>query len=146
MFIQKRTASICILPILSLLLMGYSCHDELDTESASFFKNISTEESEKLIHQYGDSSNFVVLDVSNPGEYNSGHIARAVQIDYFADDFKIRLERLDKEKTYLVYCRTGYRSDRAVKMMQEMGFQKVYNMIGGFKQWTAEMRPIIETE
>ena len=89
---------IFILLILSLILMGYSCNNKLDSITAQTLENISPEESENLIAQNGGNSDFVILDVRTLTEFNSGHIANAIQIDYYADDFNSQLEKLDKEK------------------------------------------------
>jgi len=138
----KIFSHIFVLLILSLILLGYSCQNKLDSITAQTLENISPEESENLIAQNGGNSDFVILDVRTLTEFNSGHIANAIQIDYYADDFNSQLEKLDKEKTYLIYCRTGNRSSLASSTMQELGFKKIYNMIGGINQWKAEERPV----
>ncbi len=49
--------------------------------------------------------------------------------------FKAGLEKLDKSKSYGVYCRSGNRSGKAMAMMNKMGFKEVYNLEGGMKGW-----------
>ena len=70
------------------------------------------------------------------GEYDStfgdGHIIGAVNIDFGGPTFNAVLDLLPKEKTYLVYCRSGNRSGLAVGEMQPRGFIDVYNMSNGF--------------
>lgn len=78
-------------------------------------------------------SNTVILDVRTPGEFAAGHIENAILIDINSRDFKAKINQLDREKTYLVYCRTGRRSSVAGKIMtQEFGFTEVKNLLGGF--------------
>ena len=68
-------------------------------------------------------------------EYSDGHIANSTNINYKSDSFKDAIGRLDKSKTYIVYCRSGRRSTAAVKIMEEMGFMDIYNMKGGIVGW-----------
>lgn len=79
--------------------------------------------------------NTIILDVRTPEEYKSGHIPNSVLIDYSAPDFKTKLDKLDKSKTYLVYCAAGGRSARAANQMVGGSFKSVYNLTGGFSQW-----------
>ena len=76
-----------------------------------------------------------VIDVRRPDEYQQGHIEGAVNIDYFSKDFKERLSKLDKKTPVYVYCRSGGRSAKAMQIMKAMGFEKVYNLKGGFLAW-----------
>lgn len=67
----------------------------------------------------------VVLDVRTPKEFNENHLKDSVNIDILSDDFKSKVEKLDKNKTYKVYCRSGNRSGKAEKIMKSMGFKDV---------------------
>jgi rhodanese-related sulfurtransferase len=64
-------------------------------------------------------------------------------IDYYSDTFKNELDKLDKNKTYLIYCRTGRRTGLTLDIMEEPGFIEVYNMLGGITQWQAKGYPVI---
>lgn len=78
-------------------------------------------------------SNTVILDVRTAGEYTSGHIQNSINLDFYGQNFKTELAKLDTSKTYLVYCRTGHRSGIAANyMVQELGFTKVKNLSGGY--------------
>ena len=80
----------------------------------------------------------VVLDVRTPAEIADGKITGAMEMDFRADGFDGKLDNLDKEKTYLVYCRSGGRSSNACKMMSEKGFKNLYNLKGGYTAWSKE--------
>ncbi|MHA7130015.1 rhodanese-like domain-containing protein [Algoriphagus namhaensis] len=84
----------------------------------------------------------VVLDVRTPEETVEGHITDAVFADFFAEDFLTQLEPLDKEKTHLVYCRSGVRAKKATAQMKQAGFRKVFVLEGGLKAWENEGKPI----
>jgi rhodanese-related sulfurtransferase len=76
-----------------------------------------------------------ILDVRSTFEFRGEKIKGAQNISYSGGDFQNTVQTLDKEKTYLVYCQTGSRSAGAVKLMKELGFKNVYNLIGGFEKW-----------
>ncbi|NIK73963.1 rhodanese-related sulfurtransferase [Thermonema lapsum] len=84
----------------------------------------------------------VVLDVRTPEEYTEGHLPNAQLLNFYDERFRQKLEQLDKNQTYYVYCRSGGRSSRAVALMRELGFKKVYNLKGGIMDWQASQLPI----
>jgi len=85
----------------------------------------------------------VVLDVRSKFEFGGDKIAGAQNISYSAADFNSRIEQLDKEKTYLVYCASGSRSAGACRVLKEKGFKKIYNLSGGIEQWKNAGKPVI---
>jgi phage shock protein E len=84
----------------------------------------------------------LVLDVRTKQEFDSGHLLGALNVDYYAKDFRDRLAPLDRSKPYLVYCRSGQRSADAVKIMAGLGFKSVYDIQGGIDSWKASGLPI----
>lgn len=77
----------------------------------------------------------VLLDVRTPKEVAAGKIEGALEIDVLADDFAQKVQGLEKDKTYLVYCKAGSRSARACKVMEKAGFKDLYNLKGGYTAW-----------
>ena len=112
--------------------------------AAPVFQNVSPQEAAELIEDSGNGSGFTILDVRTPEEYAAGHIEGAVNLDFYAADFRDGLERLDKSAAYFVYCRSGKRSEQATQMMEELGFSEVYNLSGGMNDWTAAGLPTIK--
>jgi len=104
---------------------------------------ISTQTAYKMIQSNQDNPNFVIIDVRTPDEFNAGHIAKASMVDYESQDFSAKISELDRNKKYLVYCRTARRSGLAVKVMKDLGFRKVYDMAKGINQWKAEGLPVV---
>lgn len=86
----------------------------------------------------------VYLDVRTPQEWTKGHIKSATHLDIFRDDFETELKKLDKNKTYYVYCAVGGRSGEATVLMSKLGFKHIYNMQGGFKAWEKEGLPSVK--
>ena len=77
------------------------------------------------------AGNAVVLDVRTPAEYAHGHLRGARLVDALSPDFAREVEKLDRDRPYFLYCRSGNRSGRAARVMRDLGFQEVYN-VGGF--------------
>ena len=77
----------------------------------------------------------VILDVRTPGEFNEGHIKGAVNVDYEGMNFEGEVNKLDKAKTYAVYCRSGRRSGLATEVMAKNGFKSIFNLNGGVIDW-----------
>ncbi len=98
-------------------------------------KTISIKESRKMIKDRIDDKNFVLLDIRTPKEFNEFHIDKAINIDYYSRNFKNELEKLDKTKDYLIYCRSAHRSKGGLKIMKELGFKSVVDMDGGITKW-----------
>lgn len=80
----------------------------------------------------------VILDVRTPKETAQGKIPGAKEIDFYGDNFESEIEKLDPEKTYLVYCRSGNRSAKTCNLMASKGFKHCYNLVGGYKAWTQQ--------
>ena len=89
-------------------------------------------EFEKVIQ---DTVGVVLLDVRTDEEYQNGHIANAMHINFRTDAFLDNcLKQLPRDKKIAVYCRSGFCSHSAAKLLQENGFD-VVDMIGGYTEW-----------
>ena len=86
----------------------------------------------------GGSEDLVVLDVRTADEFDVGHLAGAVNLDYNASTFAAGLAALDRDVPYLIYCRSGNRSAGAREMMRDLGFAEVYEIAGGITAWVEE--------
>ena len=85
----------------------------------------------------------VILDVRQPDEFAAGHLAKAVNLDWLnPTEFSEGMAKLDKDHTYYIYCRSGRRSNAAASKMKREGF-RVFDMKGGYLQWTSEGRPVV---
>ena len=86
-----------------------------------------------LKEKFDKEDTFELIDVREPHEYDICAIESAVLIPM--GDLEDSLESLDKSKSYVVHCKSGGRSARAVAMMKEYGFQNVVNLAGGILSW-----------
>jgi rhodanese-related sulfurtransferase len=95
---------------------------------------------EVWINQLENDENAVILDVRTEDECNEGIIPQAVNIDiYKGQGFIYLIEELDKDKNYYVYCRSGARSAQACSIMNQLGFENTYNLLGGMMEWNGEV-------
>jgi thioredoxin len=83
-----------------------------------------------------------IIDVRTPGEFASGYITDAKNIDIYSADFKNQINNLDKSTPVFVYCKSGGRSSSAANMMLESGFKEVYDLKGGILQWANNDLPL----
>ena len=97
--------------------------------------HISPTEAKQLIETNTGNPDFKIIDVRTKDEFENERIPDSIMIDYYNPNFNLELEKLDRNKTYLIYCRTGRRSGETLKIMQDQGFQNVYNMEGGIIKW-----------
>lgn len=93
---------------------------------------------EKSQYQALVEKGFTIIDVRTPEEYEEGHIEGAQNIDVKSGAFVTEIEKLSKSDTLLVYCRSGRRSLYAAQVMVSFGFQKIYDLEGGFLNWESE--------
>ena len=98
-------------------------------------------EAQALIAEKNDARDLVILDVCTPKEFARVHLENAVNLNFFSRGFKAQLGALDKNKTYLVYCKVGGRSKLAQKRMKRLGFRRSYNIVGGTLLWADEGLP-----
>lgn len=86
--------------------------------------------------KYLEDNNSIILDVRTNHEVEEGIIPDAINIDiYESSIFLEKIKKLDKSKSYFVYCKAGARSAQACAIMQQLGFEKTYNLLGGFSNW-----------
>ena len=83
-----------------------------------------------------------VIDVRTPDEFVTGHLRDAVNMDFYAADFDAQFLKLDKSKTYYLYCQKGARSKNAMEKFKKKGFTQVYNLKGGINDWVDEGKPV----
>jgi rhodanese-related sulfurtransferase len=103
-------------------------------------KNLSAQEFASQIQSKGDS--VLVVDVRTPEEYQSGHIAGAISVDYRGSAFASEVAKLPKDKPVYIYCRSGGRSQASAPVFLDAGFALVHNLAGGIMGWENAKLPI----
>ncbi|QQR97945.1 MAG: thioredoxin [Sphingobacteriales bacterium] len=102
-------------------------------------KNVDVNEFEKLISSNNDAQ---LIDVRTEGEFITGFIPKAKNINFNNPNFAQEISKLDKNKPVYVYCLSGGRSSSAMKVMQQQGFKQVYNLQGGIMSWKGNSKAI----
>lgn len=113
-----------------------SSPDATNTEASvtidTSFENLSpTDFRAKIV----EDKDVVILDVRTPAEIIEGKVVNAVEMDINDPTFTDKMNALDKNKTYLVYCKSGGRSAKACGMMKGAGIENVYNLEGGMSAY-----------
>ena len=142
--VQLLLPSLCMALLLASICFHFQGGIALSESQIQIIKNITPKEAYALILKNKGNQSFVILDVRTPSEFANGHIENAVNLDYYSETFKNALNRLDYNKTYLIYCRTASRSGRVLDLMKELGFKEVYNIAGGITDWKEAGLPTAE--
>ncbi|RMF09546.1 MAG: rhodanese-like domain-containing protein, partial [Alphaproteobacteria bacterium] len=94
-------------------------------------------------HLIGTIPGLVVLDVRTPVEHADGRIRLSRNMDFFADDFEQQISALDRQASYLIYCRSGGRSRFTLDLLEELGFSNAVHMPAGMEGWCAAGLPVV---
>lgn len=129
--------------VLALVAFGTACGSE-DSAVAiedSGVRVVTPQEGADLLAD--PASNRVILDVRTPEEFAEGHVEGAVMIDFYEPDFAEQIAGLDRDGSYLLYCRSGNRSEQARTLMADLGFSDVADVEGGIVAWTEAGLPLV---
>lgn len=108
---------------------------------AQLSEDIFPDEAWKLLSDHGVNGDVILIDVSTPQEYKDLHLQGAINVNLLSKFFRPRLGVMDKDMIYVVYCKVGGRSKIAQKLMHQLCFRTVYNIIGGTLLWEEEGLP-----
>jgi len=117
-----------LIPVLLLFLSTFAALE------AQTKKEVNSKQANTMLQK---DSKLFVLDVRTPEEFKEGHIKGAINIDIRQEDAFSKIDKLNRNAKYLVYCRTNHRSGMAVEHMTQSGFKNVYQMLDGFPGWAA---------
>ena len=83
-----------------------------------------------------------IIDIRTLGEFKAGHLENAIHIDFLKEDFPDAIQKLNRDKPYLVHCQSGGRSSNSLKIWKTLGFTKIYHLDGGFLAWKKAGLPV----
>ena len=101
-------------------------------------KLITVKEMQELVNLEG----MQLVDVRTPSEFVEGHVPNAQNIDFWDANFDENIEKLDKSKPIIVYCKSGGRSAKCATKLASIGFDKIYDLKDGFSQWKLEGKEV----
>ena len=117
-----------------MLLLTAGCMDTTSQGQPDVdvvLRTISADDAMILIETTPD---LTIIDVRRPDEYEAGHIPGAINID-LSSSFAETVGELDRDDPYLIYCLSGARGASALRIMEDLGFSRVYNIDGGISAW-----------
>lgn len=129
-FSRIRTFMKRYLPVSLAACLCGSC-----SQAFNIPRDIEPAKAAAMILDNRSNKEFVLLDVRTPKEFEEGHIQGAINIDFSSSSFRPQVEKLDRNAIYLLYCRSGNRSSRALDTMKSMGFTRVAHIAGGIAAW-----------
>lgn len=130
--------------LVSLVLLSGCLGQENASSNNRTIEDVTLEEAFTLIEDNRSNPDFVIIDLRTAAEYASGHIEKAINLDYNSENFEDELDELDKDKTYLIYCQTDQLSGKVLDMMEKLGFREVYNLLGGIAWWKKVKLPTVK--
>lgn len=120
--------------LIGLAIMLNSC-----TNGQSSKTNLSPEDFLKKITEL---PNAPIIDVRTSGEFEGGHIANSINIDWNGNNFDKEISAFDKAEPIFIYCLSGGRSGSAASQMRSQGFKEVYELDGGIMRWKSANLPL----
>lgn len=105
---------------------------ESEQDNEQIIKRVSKAD---FIAFMAEQSNYILVDIRTPQEFNQGTIEGAININYSSANFQTELEKLDKTKPVLMFCQSGGRSGRALPIFKSLGFEHVLELEGGFGRY-----------
>ena len=136
MTVRKLCTSAILALLFATLVLLSGCSEGEETGiPGQVTVDVSLEEAFTLMEDNQGSQDFMIIDLRSAEEYANGHIEEAVNIDYGAADFDAALDELERDKVYLLYSYKDDISGQVLDKMAELGFTRVYNMLGGMERW-----------
>jgi len=115
--------------------------EQIIREAKAAINEVSIDEVKKMTDGKED---IILLDVRDKEEYETGHIPGAINISRGTLELKAHVIIPDKTKKIIVYCGLDLRSPLATKSLNDLGYKKAINMIGGLKAWKEAGYPVLK--
>ena len=123
-----------IIFLLAVMMLTACAHDK-EKDQGAVYVNITAEEAKQIMDS---EEGYIILDVREQDEYDTGHIPGAILIPYTQIEEKAAEMLPDKDQLILVYCRSGRRSKIAAEALAELGYTNIKEF-GGIIDWPYEV-------
>ena len=131
-----------LLLALPLLMNTASAHNP-EKKSAAVI-HLDAGQASKIMSAPDKQKRPTIIDIRTLGEFKAGHLESAVHIDFLKEDFSDAIQKLKRDKAYLVHCQSGGRSSNSLELWKTLGFTKIYHLDGGFLAWKKAGLPIVK--
>ncbi len=129
--VRRLPLTMLVAALTALLLAACAGADADDApETAAQRPGVVEVDAGTAVDLLDDRSDLTIIDVRTPEEFAEGHLSGAELVDIYEPAFTDEIDGLDRDGSYLLYCRTGNRSGQAAAFMEELGFTEVYNAGG----------------
>jgi len=109
-----------------------------EPKTGSTLRDISITEAATALKE---NKELIIIDVRTAKEFEKEHLKGAKNIDIKDDQFENKIAKLDRTKNYLIHCRSGVRSAKALKVFRKLNFENVLHMKDGLLGWAKENQP-----
>jgi len=131
-----------ILLLIGFILQGCNGDAQVSSDQEIEIREVNVDEARRLL---SENAEIQLVDVRTDGEVSQGYISGARHIDFMNwDEFTAGVDKLDKTKPVMVYCKVGGRSHKAAVYLSENGFAEIYDMRGGIMAWNEGGKPLIK--
>lgn len=96
----------------------------------------------KLIEDNQGNPGFQIIDLRTKNEFDSGHIAGARQLHFYATNFLRLVSELDRNSALLLYCQRGRQAPQAFRALERLRFVRIHVLEGGVVGWTEAGLPL----
>ncbi len=131
---RKFNLEIPLIKVTVLVLLSILCLASF-AGGKQTITNISVESADATIKKNLKNRQFQILDIRTPKEFQYGHLKGALLVDFYGKNFIQQMNKLEKDKTYLIYCHSGARTGLAVGILKQLGFNNIYIMPQGIIGW-----------
>ncbi len=141
-------AGLLVLLVSGVVIMEGCVSEEIEAQISRYREEgILAQEAFSLIEDNKNNADFIIIDLRWPQHFQKEHIEGAINIDCTSETFSDELNKLDRDKIYLIYnyCACGGLGWNTVRTMEELGFKKVCNMWSGIQQWREEGLPTVDS-
>lgn len=136
-----KTATVLAFLLTALLPVSASPKKSPGTKKDGVL-HVDAKEAATLLAEPNKDKRPTILDIRTPAEFSGGHLKDAKNIDFRSSDFETNLGKLDKDKPYLVHCRSGGRSGSSLEIFKKLGFKRIIHLDGGILAWKEAKLPV----
>ncbi len=143
---NKKSVLVFILTLVAICAAGHGeaadkTPQQLVQEAKAVIQEVTVGDSKKMLDT---KEALIVLDVRDSQEFAEGHIPGAINISRGSLEFKVAMIIPDKHSKIIVYCGLDLRAPLATKTLNDLGYKKAVNMIGGLEAWKQAGYPTVK--